>query len=222
MRMGLYKKRIVGIFGLKKIILLIFLSVTMFFLWLFCERIYPNYISRIEIYAENLAVSAINSTLAETLQNFETDKYFSNVGLDNDGTISSIEENTGRINLFKAEYVKLLQEKINNLPKGYITIPLGSLFEKEFLSGFGPEIKIKTAPYGVVRADFEEEFTACGINQVKHKIFLNVNVKITMVSATMRKSKNVNETVPISETVISGTVPKYYGSGTGIAAIKND
>lgn len=219
MRMGLYKKRFMQIRCRKKIAVVIFFFLTVFIIRIFFERIYPNYISRIEVYSENLAVSMINSALIEVKEIFLNDYGFSETALNSKETVSFIEEDTGKINLFKAEYVRCLQKKINDTSFGYIKIPLGSLSGREIFSGIGPEIKIKTIPYGVVNADFEEEFVSCGINQVKHKLFLRVKVKITMISATMRKTHVTDEVIPISETVICGDVPTYYGTGI-TAAVK--
>ena len=119
------------------------------------------------------------------------------------------------MNAFKAELTKKLQDNINNLPDGYIMIPLGSLSNKEIFSGLGPKIKIKIIPNGIVKTDFSEEFVSCGINQVKHRISLDVSVKISVISATMYKTQEVNTSVPVSETIISGVVPNYYGGYMG-------
>ncbi len=218
MRLRLYKRRVFQKKGCRRMCLLVIFAALVVALYLFFERIYPNYMARLDIFAENLAVRMINATLPEAIR--ASDGKFSDITFGENGTVSSIEENTNQMNLFKSEYVRLLQDKINNMPAGYVSIPLGSLLSKEIFSGMGPEIKIKTVPYAVVRADFKESFVSCGINQVKHKIYLEAEVKITMVSATMRKTKTVKECVPVSETVIGGTVPRYYGR-MGLAA-END
>lgn len=211
--MNRYKKR--GLINKFMFCFVCFILLT--FIYLFFERIYPNYISRVEIYANNLATSTINKTLSEVLQTKYSE--FVNISADKNGTVTSVEANTLSMNTFKADFIDTLQKRINELPDGSISIPLGSLSNKEIFSGFGPKIKIKTVPNGIVRADFSEEFVSCGINQVKHKIFLDVSVTITLASAAMYKTQTVHTAVPISETIIGGTVPNYYGGNLGLTAM---
>lgn len=223
MRLGLYKRMPVFISAGKKnyikrkLFICIFIIISLLFAYLFFERVYPNYISRVEMYASNLATSTINSTLSQIIKKDYEDKDFVKIKTNNSGAVTSVEANTIQMNAFKTDLIDELQKNINNLPDGYITIPIGSLLKKEIFSGLGPRMKIKTVPNGMVKADFSEEFISCGINQVKHKIFLEVSVKISVISAAMHKSQMVKTSVPISETVISGVVPNYYGGYMSIA-----
>lgn len=178
---------------------------------LFFKRIYPNYIARIDIFMDNTATEIINAALYDTL----AEEYqFERILYDADGRAVSIETDSGELNLFKAKYTEMLYKAIKQRETGYIFIPLGSLLSREIFSGMGPRIKIKTEINGTVKADFKESFTSCGINQVKQKIFLDATICFTAVSATMYRSKSVNTTVPVTETVISGVVPNWYGAGS--------
>lgn len=179
--------------------------------YFFVARIYPNFVSRIEAYAHNIANEMTMSALSEVTEG----KYanFSNITFDGRGYVTSTGINSMEMNRFKVDLINALQKKVNNLSDGYISVPLGALSDKEFLSGFGPKIKIKVSPVGFVKADFEDEFISCGINQVKHKTWLNVAVNMTFSSATMKKSYTVESTVPVCENIISGAVPNYYGFG---------
>lgn len=179
------------------------------------SRLYPNYIAAVDIHLENVANTAVNASLSELTKNGE-ETSFETVLRDNDGKIISIGANTYRMNLLRAEYTKLLSEKIHSI--SYIEIPLGSLLKKEFFSGYGPRLKIKTISNGVIKTDFSEEVVSCGINRVNHKIFLEVSVSFYAVSATMHRGKTITAQIPIIDTVISGDVPNYYGGFS--AAIK--
>lgn len=209
MRIGIYSIR--GKFKARIALALIcafFLSV----IYLFFERVYPNYINRVDIYMENTATALINSALSEAMRSTDASD-FEIINTDTDGNITSVESNTYEMNLFKARYTDILLEKIKDNPPGYVIMPLGSLSGKEIFSGIGPRIKIKTEINGMVKTDFCENFVSCGINQVKHKIFIDVSVRFSAISATMHRSRTIKTTIPVSETVISGVVPKYYGSG---------
>lgn len=223
MRFGIYKNKRVFIGGYKRHVikrrvawlLAFILSVTVFYI--FFERIYPNYISRLEIYADNLAVKSVNSALSQILKEGYQDISFVEVFKNDSGMVTSLETNTMAMNRFKSDFLDVLQKKIGKLPEDSVSIPLGSLLRYEIFSGLGPKIKIKIVPNGFAKADFFEEFTDCGINQVKHKVFLNVSFSVNITSATMKKTRQVETNVPVSETIITGEVPYYYGNGSNIA-----
>lgn len=204
------KKAVISFYGM-----LAAVTVVMF-IWLFFNRIYPNYINRMNIYGHNYAVKLINSSLNDTVSksNFES---FSDMTSDGNGKIVSIETNAMSMNLFRVKLIENLQSKLESADVGILEIPLGSLLNREIFAAYGPRIKIKVIPGAVAEADFDEEFVSCGINQVKHKIYLNVSVTISFISATMNNSQLVTTKIPISETLISGDVPRYYGGNAAAA-----
>lgn len=77
----------------------------------------------------------------------------------------------------------------------------------------GPQIPIKIIPISVVTCDMEETFEAAGINQVLHRISLRIGVNMHYRGYFLNKNERIEATVPIAETIISGTVPQYYGNG---------
>lgn len=224
MRLGLYKRSPAFMSGYRtrrikfKMIFYLFILLLLVLSYLFFERVYPNFMSRVEVYANNLATVTINNTLSEVLKSGFNETKFVDVVSGTDGRVTSVKADTMAMNTFKAELADKLLEKVNTLPDGYVTLPLGSLSKKEIFSGIGPRIRIKIVPNGMAKVDFSEEFISCGINQVKHKIVLDVSLTVTLISATMRKAQTVHTTVPVSETIISGVVPNYYGGNMNFAA----
>ncbi len=210
MRANLYRKKID-----KKIYAAVFFAALLYICFLFFERVYPNYIARVDIYMDNAANAAINSALAQTMKK-ESFENFGNSESDSDGKITLVEGDTYAMNLFKAKYTENLYKIVNETEPGYVVMPLGSLLKNEIFSGMGPMIRIKTQINGIIKCDFADSFESCGINQVRHKIYLDVSVNFCAVSAAMNRSRTVKTTVPVSETIISGTVPKYYGAAGAI------
>ena len=80
----------------------------------------------------------------------------------------------------------------------------------------GYRIPISISTDGFAKIDFDDEFTSCGINQVKHKIYMTISVRISVISAVFTKTETVTSGVPVAETIISGTVPNYYGDNMSI------
>ena len=98
----------------------------------------------------------------------------------------------------------------------YIHIPVGSLTKYPVLQGTGYRIPIKVSLDGVTKTDFQEEFVQSGINQVKNRIYIIVSAKISIISSIMTVSEIVSTEIPVSETIIIGDVPNYYGDKLGV------
>lgn len=133
-----------------------------------------------------------------------------------DGSITSVSADTVEINRLKTRLSKSIQKYAENAEDSTIYIPIGSLTNFAVLQGFGYRIPIKIATDGFTKIDFDDEFVSCGINQVKHKIFMVVSVRVSVVSAVFTRTETVTSEVPVAETVITGTVPTYYGNNMSI------
>lgn len=133
-----------------------------------------------------------------------------------DGKITSVSADTIEINRLKTRLSKSIQEYAENGEESTVYIPIGSLTNFEVLQGFGYRIPVNISTDGFAKIDFDDEFESCGINQVKHKIFMLVSVQVSVVSSVFSRSETVTTEVPVAETVITGTVPTYYGDNMSI------
>ncbi len=133
-----------------------------------------------------------------------------------DGSITSVSADTIEINRLKTKLSKSIQEYAENAEDSTIYIPIGSLTNFSVLQGFGYRIPVSISTDGFAKIDFDDEFVSSGINQVKHKIFMTVSVRVSVVSAVFARTETVEAEVPVAETVITGTVPTYYGDNMSI------
>ena len=78
------------------------------------------------------------------------------------------------------------------------------------LAGSGPRIPISIVPVGSVQTDFETEFEACGINQTRHKVYLQLSASIRIVIPTGAKTTNVTANMLVAESIIVGKVPESF------------
>lgn len=78
------------------------------------------------------------------------------------------------------------------------------------LSVISPNFKIAMERAGSVEAEIDSEFTAVGINQTLHRIYLNLNCSIGVLTPFESVSKKVASKVLLTETVIVGEVPSTY------------
>lgn len=205
MRVSLYKRKLK-----KKLIFWAIAAAITLMCALFLERIYPNYVERVSICMENAANQIINEAVLNTVRSgFD----FERITTDGDKNSCAVSGDTEKMNLFKAKYTEELYSLIEKRGCEYVYVPLGSLSRHAVFSGWGPKIKIKTVINGVVKTDIKDSFEPCGINFVKHKIYLETAVSFSSISAAMTGRKSVTAEIPLAETVISGNVPNYYGTG---------
>lgn len=127
------------------------------------------------------------------------------------GHVTALEANTVVINRIKAKLTTTLENAVNAFTDTDISIPLGSLLHNPIFQGYGPRIHMKFAPMSTLEIEYQDEFTACGINQAKHSLYLDVYVTMTLMSSGFQKDELVHSRILIAETVIVGAVPEYYG-----------
>ncbi len=159
------------------------------------------------------ATHIINTSIAEITENAAPED-FVDIKTGDSGIISSVSANTVSINRFKAKLANHLEN--DKLDDCIIYIPLGSLTDFAALENFGYKIPVSVSFDGISKLDFDDEFVSCGINQVKHKIFLTLEAEISVISKSFIKSRSVSCEVPVAETVIVGNVPTYYGDNLSV------
>ena len=55
---------------------------------------------------------------------------------------------------------------------------------------------------------------------VYHRLYVDVSIKMSLIGVTFVHNETVNTSALLSETVIVGDIPQYYGNGNISAAIK--
>ena len=65
-------------------------------------------------------------------------------------------------------------------------------------------------PIGNVITDLKSEFVAQGINQTLHRIYLQVNCKVQIVTPFDNIEKSISKQVLIMENIIIGKIPDTY------------
>jgi len=160
--------------------------------------------------ATDMITATINDKINEKMSEGQyTYDYFVNLQKDQDGNITAISTNMARINTLSSE---ILQEVIASTNSGLhdLSVPLGNLMGSNLLLGRGPKIPVKILMMTSSYANFRNELSSAGINQVKHQIILEVKVKINVLLPWEVKSTEVVSEVLIAETVLVGKVPSTY------------
>ena len=134
--------------------------------------------------------------------------------------IKAIETDTAKINRLKSAIIQSMQKNIDSHKSDTVYVPLGSCSNLYFLVGLGPKVPIRIYPVSIVNADFKESFDSVGINQVKHKLYLDVSMKMSFVGMMFAQSDTVETSVLLNETIIVGDTPTYYGNGGMTASVE--
>lgn len=72
------------------------------------------------------------------------------------------------------------------------------------------------ATVGNVETDLVSQFSQSGINQTLHRIYLNVNCTVTILTPFDTIEQSITNQVLIAEAVIVGDVPSTYYNLNGV------
>ena len=150
--------------------------------------------------------------------------YLDLVTLDRDenGSILALRANVIEMNRISSEISTLIQDKYSELEDIYIKIPIGNFTGNELLAGRGPRIVVKIMPVGTVNTEYKTEFISTGINQTRHRVFLEIKSKMTIVAPFTNKTVEVVNNVDVAETVLIGDVPDTFYNLQGINDFTTD
>lgn len=120
------------------------------------------------------------------------------------GNIKMIGANIGTINEITSGIAVNIQNALENYPKSKVKIALGSLTGVKFLSGIGPDIKIKLSSTGEVNTDLKGEFMEKSINQTVHRVYLQIDCTVNILTPFEITKTDVSNQVLLIENVIIG------------------
>ena len=216
MRLGLSRTRNRSLKGVGIFFTLFFL---IFLIWLIFTKLQPSFIEYAKVYSNNIANEVVNSAVDDV---FVKEEYQSLAKImeNSSENIKAIETDTAKINRLKSAIMQLMQKNIDSHKSDTVYVPLGSCSNLYFLAGLGPKVPIRIYPVSIVNADFKESFDSVGINQVKHKLYLDVSMKMSFVGMMFAQSDTVETSVLLNETIIVGDTPTYYGNGGMTASVE--
>ena len=110
---------------------------------------------------------------------------------DSNGNVSAIKSNVAVVNNIISDLTEKIQQEFEKIPTEKIYITLGNLTGNYLLSGFGPRIPIKISMTGSVDTEIKSEFISQGINQTLHRVYVNFNCDMAVVTPMKRYNQNV-------------------------------
>ncbi|MBE7083688.1 MAG: hypothetical protein E7373_03690 [Clostridiales bacterium] len=164
-------------------------------------------------YAEKYSAQSVNDAVLISLSDGTKYSDLILIEKDSQGKVILMSANSIKVNLLSREIVNntlaLVEEK---LQRG-IPVPFMAFSGIGVLSGYGKTINYRELTISKVECEFDSQFTAVGINQTLHSIYVNVVCTINSKAFLTSKNTICQSKVLISETVLIGEVPEIYLSG---------
>lgn len=178
------------------------------FFYLFQKRVFPAVLDIAEIVLKSEANQVISEeTMRVYRENFEYDDIMK-VEKDSEGNITMIRSDTIKQNQLTAEVVLACNEKLQNLGELGTEVPLGYITNNVLFYNMGPKINVTMQQIGNINTSYDSTFESAGINQVRHKIYLNIEVKMRLIVPLASKDIDVACEIPVAETIIVGKIPE--------------
>ncbi len=163
----------------------------------------------------NVAEAEIRRKTVETINKAILDEYNKNfnydevikIEKDSYGNIIMLKADTMKMNKIACEIAIKAQNQLNESGSMEVKIPLSYLFKNNILASFGPSVVIKAEPIGSIYTEYLSQFENAGINQTRHKIYINVDTQMNIILPLSNDRIDVKSQIPIAETIIIGKVP---------------
>ena len=159
--------------------------------------------------AKSIATIISNEEATNVMKEHTYDELFT-LEKDKDGNITMIKSNIIAINEIISDVAVKIQNKINQRGRENIEIALGSFTGFKLLSGKGPGVPIKISSIGNVETDLRSEFSEKGINQTLHRVYLQVDCEVSILTPYNSITEKVSNQVLLIENVIVGKIPSTY------------
>jgi len=158
--------------------------------------------------AQGIATDITNRKTSEVLLKYN---YKDIVELSkNENQDNILKTDVALINQIAANIAIEVQKELDKIGQEDINVPIGALLGNDYFAGVGPDIGIKIISAGDIATDIKTEFESAGINQTIHRIYLEVECSISILTSYKTINRSIKNQVLLLETVIVGTVPETY------------
>jgi sporulation protein YunB len=192
-----------------KLIFILFANLVIFVISLYAlnNTIIPTVMAVADSEMRAKALEAVNkSIIDEYSKEFNYDDVI-HIEKDNEGNITMFKADTLKMNRIACNVAVNSQERLKDIGVVGIKIPMGYIFKNNLLAYSGPQVTVKMQPIGSIETKYISEFESAGINQTRHKIYVQVKTSLRVIIPFENNEIEIKNEVPIAETVIVGKVP---------------
>lgn len=159
--------------------------------------------------AKSIATKICNEESSRVMVNYTYDDLL-NITKDEQGNIKMVTTNMITVNEIISEIPIRIQNQIEKSENNHFSIPLGSFLGINLLSGRGPKVNVKMEVTGSLDTSLRSEFIASGINQTMHKIYLEIECNIIILTPSQTMEEKITNQVLLAEGLIIGDIPSTY------------
>ena len=192
-----------------RVLFLIFLLTMLGIIVSFLYSAYPIFEASCKTAAGSKATNIVNEEVLNVMKDYNYNDLMY-IEKDTSGKVILIEANIVPINKVTALIVSNIQKRIDDSPRTTVFINLGAITGVSRLKNTGPQFDIELETAGSIASEIRTEFESVGINQTLHKIYLDLNTKIGILTPFASFSRNVESSVLLTQAVIVGEVPETY------------
>ena len=198
-----------------KIILLIMLFTIIICMICFIKSAYPVFKASCETAASSKGNKIVNDEVNKVMKEYSYNSLI-RIEKDTNGKITFIEADSVKMNEVVSKIISNIQTEFEKIPRINVFINMGSVSGISVLKRFEPQFEFELESAGSIEATIRTEFKSVGINQTHHKIYLDIDSKVGILTPFTTFSKEVNSDVLLTEAVILGEVPSTYYNLEGI------
>lgn len=190
----------------------VFLIVAVGVLLILAEMRVSNVRNELMSYAARNAASAAATVGIE--KSLETDRVryadLIKFGRDGNGNIVSVTTDAYYLNKIGNNIGDEVDRQINEMKSYILRIPVGVLFSEQFINGRGPKVPLIFVMTGITTTDFDNEFTAAGVNQTHHRIMMNIKINTYVIHSGNVTVVPYETNVCIAESIVVGITPQTF------------
>lgn len=188
--------------------IIIFMIVTFNIIIIFFdERVMPSVREMATMMAKSQTLNIINQKSIDILsQDFKYDEMVK-IEKNSEGNIILVQADTGKLNYIAAKLSTECNNELSKMENCEVKVPLGWISNKSVFFSLGPKITMRIEPMGNISTSYESKFESAGINQTRHKIYLNITAKLRLKLPLRDQDIEVSTQVPVSDTIIVGKIP---------------
>lgn len=183
-------------------------------LFLLDVLLWPTLRTLAEAEVQNMAVAAMYQAVRDevTAANLDYRRIF-HVETNAAGQVTFMQPDTVAVNVFAARLALAVQAQLAGMDGRKVYIPLGRALGSRLLGWMGPRIGVKISPVVLQNVRIWDTFESAGINQTRHRIYVNVRLITKTVIPFIGSDLTVEGDFPVAEAVIVGQVPNTYVGG---------
>lgn len=210
----IYSRKIIKIPKMNKInklkifVFLIILIVVIASL-IFVLAAYPIFESSCKNRAGAIAINITSNEVNKVMGNYQYEDLVQ-IEKDANGDVTMIKAKIVPINEMISQITSNIKNEIDETEQALVQINMGAISGVSMLSKIGPKFNIKMECSGNVKTNLLSEFSAVGINQSLHRIYLDLTTTINILTPFNIIRNEYPNKILLTESIIVGKVPETY------------